>query len=449
MVVIHEFGHFIVAKMLGISVETFSVGFGKRLLGFKWGETDYRLSAIPLGGYVKFRGENMEMIQGKSEGSVEEFLAHPKWKRFLVALAGPVFNIATAILIPAISILIGYRANVAMLQQPVVGQVSHGTAAEKAGLVSGDKILSFAGKNNPAWDDIQQAIVLRPNENISAKIERQGKVIDVNYIPKPLLLPKENETIGEIDIFPHIAMNGVRVLKVPNDTPASKAGLKAGDLIKEIAGNKVTDWYQFRNEINNSKGQPVNLKVERDKSIVSMNIAASNNNGEYLLGFNPDMAIVVKTSSLFTALKYGWDYNIKVLQTTGVALKQIVEGKRSARNALGGPIKIAQTTMETHESMGWAGTIPLMGFLSLNLGIFNLLPIPILDGGAILLIIIESILGLAGLSISMNFRERFQQVGFVMVMLLMGFVIINDITGLTKRLTDKPAVETQQKPASK
>src|SRR5262247_4808912 len=111
MIVIHEFGHFIVAKLLGIAVETFSVGFGPKLFGFKIGETDYRLSAIPLGGYVKFRGENLEMLQGKSEGSIDEFLSHPKWKRFLVALAGPAFNIATALAIPAIGILIGYRAS--------------------------------------------------------------------------------------------------------------------------------------------------------------------------------------------------------------------------------------------------------------------------------------------------------------------------------------------------
>src|SRR5215831_13123112 len=132
MIVIHEFGHFIVAKLLGIPVETFSVGFGPRLFGFRIGETDYRFSAIPLGGYVKFRGENLEMLQGKSEGSVDEFLSHPKWKRFLVALAGPVFNIATALLIPAVGIMIGFRDTTDQVQQPIIGRVAAGSAAEQA-----------------------------------------------------------------------------------------------------------------------------------------------------------------------------------------------------------------------------------------------------------------------------------------------------------------------------
>jgi regulator of sigma E protease len=145
MIVIHEFGHFIVAKALGIAVETFSVGFGPRLLGFKIGDTDYRLSAIPLGGYVKFRGENMELMQGKSEGSVDEFLSQPKWKRFLVALAGPIFNLVTALLIPTAAIMIGFQADIYDSQQVVIGEVTPGSTAEQSGLQKGDRIIAFKG----------------------------------------------------------------------------------------------------------------------------------------------------------------------------------------------------------------------------------------------------------------------------------------------------------------
>src|SRR5262245_40222180 len=148
MIVIHEFGHFIVAKLLGIAVETFSVGFGPRLFGFRLGDTDYRLSAIPLGGYVKFRGENLEMLQGKSEGSVDEFLSQPKWKRFLVALAGPVFNLATALLIPTAAILYGFQGDINDSQQVVIGEVKPGSTAEHAGLQQGDRIIAFGGEQN-------------------------------------------------------------------------------------------------------------------------------------------------------------------------------------------------------------------------------------------------------------------------------------------------------------
>src|SRR5256885_3112473 len=154
MVVIHEFGHFIVAKLVGIPVETFSVGFGPRLLGFRKGGTDYRISAIPLGGYVKFRGENMEMLQGASEGSVDEFLAQPKWKRFVVASAGPAFNIATAILIPAIAIMIGFQESATRSEPLTIGRVEGGLPAAQAGLQAGDKITVLNGTKNPTWEDL-------------------------------------------------------------------------------------------------------------------------------------------------------------------------------------------------------------------------------------------------------------------------------------------------------
>src|SRR4030095_7735200 len=151
MVVIHEFGQFIVAKMLGIAVETFSVGFGPRLFGKTIGETDYRFSAIPLGGYVKFRGENMELLQGKSEGSVDEFLSHPKWKRILVAVARPVFNIVTALMLSTAAIMIGFQDDIYNSQQVVIGEVTPGSTAEQSGLQKGDRIIAFADKKNPTW----------------------------------------------------------------------------------------------------------------------------------------------------------------------------------------------------------------------------------------------------------------------------------------------------------
>jgi len=153
--------------------------------------------------------------------------------------------------------------------------------------------------------------------------------------------------------------------------------------------------------------------------------------------------VIVKTSSVAAAIQYGWDYNWMWLRMTGVAFQQIFSGRRSARDAVGGPVKIAQETMNTYEVAGWAGTIKLMGMLSLNLGIFNLLPIPVLDGGVILLIIIEALLGLVGLTLTMNVRERFQQVGFVMVLLLMGFVFINDFVNLGRSFFNKPSAPEQ------
>jgi regulator of sigma E protease len=436
MIVIHEFGHFIVAKMLGIAVETFSVGFGPRLLGFRYGETDYRISAIPLGGYVKFRGENLELLQGKSEGSVDEFLSQPKWKRLLVAAAGPAFNIATAILIPTAAILIGYQDDVMMSQKIVVGTVKSGSAAEQAGLKPGDQIRSYFNVKYPTWEEFLDDVRIRPGEPIPLQVERSSQILSLTLTPQTEKL-RNGEPMGEAGIRPpadHIGVGGIRA-----GFPAEAAGLKVGDKIVAINSASVTSIEQFKQALNDSNGQAVTLRVTRGSETLELKAAPRREGQEYLLGFTiQPNTIFVKADSLSAALAYGWKFNVRILKMTGVVFQQIFAGKRSAREALSGPIGIAEQTADTFRIAGWAGVISLMGLLSLNLGIVNLLPIPVLDGGVILLIIIEALMGLVGLTLTINMRERFQQVGFVMVLLLMAFVIGNDIV----RKISRPAVES-------
>lgn len=430
MVVIHEFGHFIVAKMLGIAVETFSVGFGPRLFGFQPGDTDYRFSAIPLGGYVKFRGENMEMIQGKSEGTIDEFLAHPKWKRFLVALAGPVFNIVTAILIPTAAILIGFQDDIYNSQQVVVGEITPGTTAEKSGLLQGDRILTFGNIKNPTWADFRDLVITNTGEDIPVKVDRNGQILDLRL--RPRIEMRGTEPVGYVDLDPPITYVGVE--RVTPGSPAERAGLRTGDKVISINGTNVTGWHQFRRVV--QEGKEVVLNVQRNNQPMELKATPEKSpDGAFLLGFTRRFETrLMKTSSISEALQYGWASNVRIIKLTGEIFKQIFTSKRSARNSIGGPIKIAEQTIDTYEIAGLAGVITLMGLLSLNLGIFNLLPIPVLDGGVILLIFIEGILGLIGYTLSMNFRERFQQVGFVLVLLLMGFVIINDVVSVVQRL---------------
>jgi regulator of sigma E protease len=441
MVVIHEFGHFIVAKLLGIAVETFSVGFGPRLFGFRIGETDYRFSAIPLGGYVKFRGENLEMLQGKSEGSVDEFLSHPKWKRFLVAVAGPVFNIATAILIPTAAILIGFQDDIYNSQKVVIGEITPGSTAEQSGLQKGDRIVAFGDQQNPTWATWRDKVITNPGEDIPLTVDRNGQTIHLKL--RPRVETQGNEQIGVVDLEPPITYIGVA--QVNSNSPAERSGLKAGDKITAIDGTPVTGWHQFRRVI--QEGREVALSVQRGQENLTLKSTPEKVGSSYLLGFSRRFEkITLKTDSLAAALRYGWDSNIRVLRLTGEIFRQIFSGQRSARDSLGGPLRIAETTVSTYDAAGWAGVIELMGLLSLNLGVFNLLPIPVLDGGVILLIFIEWILGLVGLSLTMNFRERFQQVGFVLVLLLMGFVIINDAVGLVgERWFTKPPAQEQQR----
>ncbi|MGH9938741.1 MAG: RIP metalloprotease RseP [Blastocatellia bacterium] len=440
MVVIHEFGHFIVAKMLGIAVETFSVGFGPRLFGFRIGDTDYRFSAIPLGGYVKFRGENMELLQGKSEGSVDEFLSQPKWKRFLVAVAGPVFNIVTAILIPTAAIMIGFQDDIYRSQQVVIGEVTPGSTAEQSGLQKGDRIVAFGDQKNPTWAYWRDRVITNLGEDIPLSVDRNGQIINLKL--RPRIETRGKEQYGVVDLEPPLSYIGVA--QVQKNSAAESAGLKPGDKITAINGAPVTGWHQFRRVI--QEGRDVTLNVQRGQETLTIQGKPQKHGEDYLFGFNRRFEkTLMKTDSLVTALRYGWDSNIQVLKLTGEVFQQIFNGQRSARESLAGPIGIAQYTVSAYDMAGWAGVIELMGLLSLNLGVLNLLPIPVLDGGVILLLFIEWILGLIGLTLTMNFRERFQQVGFVLVLLLMGFVIINDSARLVERWFDKPPAQEQQK----
>ncbi len=444
MVVIHEFGHFIVAKMLGIGVEVFSVGFGPRLFGFKYGETDYRFSAVPLGGYVRFRGENLEMLQGKSDAPADEFNSHPKWKRFLVALAGPAFNIATALLIPTISILIGYRDMADRAQQPVIGRIAPASAAEEAGLRPGDRILAYEGHENPSWEDLRFEIFLRPQETIPLRIERNGQQMDVTL--KPHARQVQKEKFGESGIESYIPLTNIRVVGVMSKMPADTAGLKAGDKITAINGQSINSWHQFKEVLQTGNGQALALKVDRNGSNQELLATPTILDGEYKLGFTPDTSVLIKTSSLASAFSYGWNFNWRILRGTAIGFRQIFNGSRSVRTSLQGPVGMAKATVETYNAGGWASMIGWMGFLSLNLGIFNLLPIPVLDGGMILMLFVEAIMGLVGLTMTMKLRERIQSVGLAIVGALIIFVFGNDFLNLGESLFNKksPPAQVQQ-----
>jgi regulator of sigma E protease len=359
-----------------------------------------------------------------------------------VAVAGPVFNIVTAILIPTAAILVGFQDDVYNSQQVVIGEVRPGTTAEQSGLQQGDRIVTFGSQKNPTWGDFRDLVITSLGEDIPVTVERNGQSLNLRL--RPRVETRGTEQVGVVDLDPVISYVGVG--KVNSGSPAERAGLKMGDKITAIDGNSVTGWHQFRRYV--QEGREVTLTVARGQETLTVKAKPEEADGVYLLGFTRRFETqLMKTNSLTEALRYGWNFNIRILKLTGEIFKQIFSAKRSARTAIGGPIKIAEQTIDTYEIAGWAGVIGLMGLLSLNLGIFNLFPIPVLDGGVILLIFIEWILGLVGLTLTMNFRERFQQVGFVLVLLLMGFVIINDAVGIGQRIFNKPAQEQMATPA--
>lgn len=423
-VVLHEFGHFIVAKLFKIRVETFSVGFGPRLFGRKWGHTDYRISAIPLGGYVKLGGdESNAPLEGAGAVDIppeEQYNLRPRWQRVLVAVAGPVMNIITAMAIPfAGAFMYGVPATPA----PVVYYVQSGGAAEQAGLKPGDRIVSFNGTENPSWDLISGDALLSPGKPLPMVINRDGSEVPLTITPATRT--ENGESAGYLEFIPDYGGLPVVAGEVQSGSPAEAAGLKEGDRFLTIGGENVKSSAQVTEYIRSHDAQPIAITVERNGQATQINTDERRINGR--LGFVVTEQYPLHPAGVGSAAKYAYNQNLQIIRLTGKALGQVFSGQRSLRNTVSGPIGIYQATQKSIEKLGWDGVFGMLGFLSLNLGIFNLLPIPVLDGGAIFLLLLEGLLALIGLSISAAVRDRIQQVGFVMVLLLMVFVLTNDV----------------------
>lgn len=424
-VTLHEFGHFIVAKLFKIRVETFSFGFGPRLLGRKWGTTDYRISAIPLGGYVKLGGdESNAPIEGEGASDIpaqERFDLRPKWQRILVALAGPAMNVLTALAIPFAAAFI-YGAP--LMPAPVVSYVVPGGAAEKAGLKAGDRIVSFNGTSNPTWDMIEGDGALSPGQDLPLAVERGGRELTLSIRPTPYT--EFGETGGLLDFWPDNGGYPVVIRGVTPGSPAASAGLQPGDRVVIAGDDSVKSGAQVRGYIRDHKAQAIYLSIVRKNETQKLTVGSERLPGG-LIGIALADDFPVYRARPIASARYAIDSNTRILRLTGKALGQLFSGKRSVRNTVSGPIGIYRVASASANEGGWAGVFSTLGFLSLNLGVFNLLPIPVLDGGAIFLLLAEGLLALLGLTISATVRERIQQAGFVVVILLMVFVITNDL----------------------
>jgi regulator of sigma E protease len=429
-VVLHEFGHFIVAKLFKIRVETFSVGFGPRLFGKKWGHTDYRISAIPLGGYVKLGGdESNAPLEGASAEDIppeEMFNLRPRWQRVMVALAGPIMNILTALAIPFAG---AFMYGVPATPSPVVYYVDDKGAAKNAGLLPGDRIVSFNGTDDPTWDVITGDALLSPGQSLPIVVNRNGSELSLTITPSTHV--EDGEAAGTLDFIPDYGGLPIVVVSVNANSPAAAAGLQEDDRFITIGGQEVRGAAQVTEFVRTHDAQKIPITVERNGQTVQLMTSEQRINSK--LGVNVAERYPLHAATVGSAGKYAYNQNIQILRLTGKALGQVFSGQRSVRNTLSGPIGIYQATQKSIEKLGWDGAFGMLGFLSLNLGIFNLLPIPVLDGGAIFLLLIEGLLALIGLSISTVVRERIQQVGFVMVLLLMVFVLSNDLLKVLSR----------------
>ncbi len=429
MILIHEFGHYAVAKWLGVRVEVFSIGFGKRLFGFRKGETDYRVAAIPLGGYVKMSGENP--MDARTDDP-REFLNHPRWHRFLIAIAGPAMNILLAVVLLTVVYMVHYEYPVYLDKPAVIEGVRKDSAAARAGIQAGDRIVKIDGITDPTWEQVEPNVWLSPNQPLTVMIQRGNDVFAKTLVPKAV----SSSEVGSAGWFPE---EPVVVGQLDPGMPAAKAGLKEDDKIVAMNGQPLPSIESMIDSLQQTKTEPVNLTVERGNQTLHITLqpvlspTEDPHEQRYRLGFINKGVTKVTTLPFPAALKLSINQNKKYGVLILELAKKLVERKISMK-AISGPIGIAQDAGYAAEQKGWTPLMELTAGISLNLGIFNLLPIPILDGGVILFLLIE---GVMRRDISMTIKERVYQAAFVFLVLFAVMVIYNDLMKTIPGLADR------------
>ncbi len=415
MIFVHELGHYLMAKLLGIRVDVFSLGFGPRLFGFSRGGTDYRVSILPLGGYVKMAGENYEE---ELSGSPEEFLSRPKSHRFAVAVAGPVMNILLALVLTWAHFWSGVEVDAFVKQAAIIGKIQPGSPAEKAGLKLQDRIVAVDGEPTPTWSELQLAVAKRPNQTVDVAVVRGSQTIH----QKVSTAVNKDLGLGTIGVYPAIPYV---VESVESGTPAAKAELKSGDRIIQVKSKDRTaqDAYDIPPLIASAQGKPLQFKVERNGQVFEKEIAPVQIDGQVRIGISLYRPTQIEKFGVFESISQSIQHNYQVTLLTFDILGRILTGRASLRT-MSGPIEIARFSGLAAKEGAFA-LLKLMALISLQLGIFNLLPIPILDGGVIALLAIE---GVMRRDLSMRVKERIFQVGFIFLIVLMGIIIINDIS---------------------
>jgi len=431
LIAIHEYGHFIVARKLGVKVEKFSIGFGPAL--FSWpsrdGEVTYVIAAIPLGGYVKMFGENTADLTAQEQPITEQdrkraFNTQPVWVRAAIAVAGPLFNFLFAIVAYMLIAWIGQD-----VVPPVVGEVYQASQAQTAGMRSGDRVLRIEKRNVHSWQEMEEALKQAVGRTVTVEV-RRGNVRQRLQLavpqPKqdPMMLNVADELVG---ISPNVQLI---VDAVMPGAPASNAGLHNGDIILEVEGLPVNNIRKFIHIIQSHNGKPVSIGVQRDTTMLRFSVAPEEDNKGHVrigvrLSTKANYELETYRMGVLSGFVYGfartWDMTVMTLQVIG----KMITSSISAEN-LGGPIAIAQLAGKTAQ-LGIISFLSFLALISVNLAVLNLLPVPVLDGGHLLYLAIEKV---RGRPLSTTVMEWTQAIGVFMIAALMIFAFYNDLARL-------------------
>lgn len=428
LVFIHELGHFLVAKWCRVKVLKFSLGFGPKLISRTWGETEYQICIIPLGGYVQMLGEGTDEASEPltAEDRLRSFAEKPVLQRLAIVAAGPAMNLLLPFLILPWAYFIGLDQPAYLEQPACVGYVVEDSSAALAGVRRGDCILAVNGQPSGNWTEANKQLFSGVGRKVSIAVERQAEMVRLDLpsdapIEEGLqgigLLPKQDAVVGYLE----------------NGLPAERAGLQLHDRIVSIDGGAVRSWYDIHSLVQAGEGQPLALVVERGSDLLTLQVtpqfreaADASDPGRYVLGIGPQMETVFKRYPLGRAIGEGIDRSVELVDMTLFFLRKLFAGHISAKN-IGGPIMVVQMAGAVAEEVDLAKILSMLAFLSIQLGILNLLPVPILDGGHLLFGLVELV---RRKPLSEQAREVAQQIGLVLIVLLMVWAFYNDIMRL-------------------
>ena len=421
LIFVHELGHFVMARRVGVRVLKFSLGFGPRLVGFTRGDTEYVISAIPLGGYVKMAGENPD---DPRSGRDDEFLSKSKWERFQILIMGPLMNLILAVVVLAGVLMNGAEIPVFQSKPPIVGQVTPDSPAAKAGIQRDDRILTVAGRDVNTWEQFFIAVGTRAGREIEIGVERAGKQFTVKTTPAP----QTRFEIGDIGVLPDTHPHVAALL---TGAPAEKAGLKVGDVILRVDDATITLQEQLVAAVSKKANTPLTMAVMRNGAPLDVVVVPEANSGRCptlaqgagCIGISIGEEVISIQPGLIDALAMSVKRNYESAGLIFMTIGQLITRETSTRQLMG-PLAIAQLSGESAQQ-GLVALFALMASISLNLGLLNLLPIPVLDGGHIFIMALE---GLARRDFSLRVKEKMFLAGFAVLLMLMVTVIYNDLT---------------------
>ncbi len=433
MVLVHEFGHFIVAKWCGVRVETFSIGFGKRLFGIRRGDTDYRVSLLPLGGYVKMTGEIVgDVPTGEASNDPGNYGNHPRWQRVLIACAGPAANFVLAFLL-LVTVFMAHNEVPNFMNGPaVVDYAQPGSPAAVAGLERNDTIITFDGVQKPDWQQVYLHCILNLNHAVKMQVLRAGQTVALQ-MQLPNVTNPDDFALQDLGISAREQSAPIQVASAEANDPGYRAGLRVGDEIAAVNGIDFHSIYSINLYLQHEAGAPLTLTVLRHGKTLLLPLTPTLQMGasgkpQYLIGFSADPPpFHVERLSLPQAAAKSLHENIKDSTLIVEVLRRMATLRMSVRS-LSGPVGIAQETGRIVSMPGWTPLFSEMATISLNLGIFNLLPIPILDGGVILFLLVESLLRR---DLNQQFKERIYQTAFVFLILVFALVLVNDLSKIS------------------